>query len=81
MSAIKANPLAHIFFVCALILLVISSPKVDNKELLSNHEFVVFSALRGESDACDKVSEIANLAKQQCEGKEKWPEIKILMHG
>jgi len=51
-------------------------PKVDNKELLSNHEFVVFSALRGESDACDKVSEIANLAKQQCEGKEKWPEIK-----
>lgn len=51
-------------------------PKVDNKELLSKHKFVAFSALNGEPDACDKISEIANVAKRQCEGKEKWPEIK-----
>ena len=50
--------------------------KVDNKELLSKHEFVTFSALHGEPNANDKISEIASVAERQCMGKEKWPEIK-----
>ncbi len=50
--------------------------KVDNKELLSKHDFYKFSLLHGEACGDEKIAEICNVAERQCKGMQNWPDIK-----
>ena len=52
-----------------------TSSTVNQRGLLSKSEFGKFSAMHGEAEPGEQVSEIYEVAKQQCAAAGKWPDI------